>query len=144
MISKIFNTILIFKWIKTLLQWTILKFGLVGLFSFATGTMIFYFFVDILKYNPTLFLCITFCYTSVQNYILDKFWVFQNKEKSKTQFVKFFGNSLFCFGINFVIFHALKFSLDLPIETIYSIISTLIAAIINYFLTKKFVFKKDK
>ncbi|MCG8571751.1 MAG: GtrA family protein, partial [Spirochaetes bacterium] len=110
-----------FNLIKKIMDISFIKFGIVGVLGTITNLTFFFITVDLFKMNPNLMCIILFILTGTQNYILNSYWTFNNKEKyhiiSLQGGLKYLLTVSFGFLINILILNLLLF-INLPLKVI--------------------------
>lgn len=82
-----------------LLDTTFWKFILVGIINTLVGTAVMFVFYNVLKTNYWVSSASNYIVGSIVSYFLNKYFTFQNKNKSVRQVIKFIVNITICYLI---------------------------------------------
>lgn len=88
-----------------------------------------------------------YCVGGVVSYFLNKYYTFQNKERSLKQFVLFFINLLFCYCLSYVaakkiIYFVLVSQSETTKGNIALVLGMCLYTTVNYFIQRYIVFKE--
>jgi len=125
---------------KHLIILQIIKFGLVGTFNFIIDLSIYLFLTRELAFYYILSHILAFLVANYLSFILNKNFVFQDKNKTLIKYFKFLGFTLCSLIISsFILFICVHY---LKMFDIYGkILGTIIAAVWNFLMYKFIVFK---
>lgn len=119
-----------------------IKFGIVGVSNTLINWFIF-FVLNNIGINYIIANIIAYSIATSNSYIWNSLWVFKYKGKSKLRTtVKFIILNIIGLGINTLILYVLVDMFNLE-KMISVIIATIIVMILNYFINKFWVFKKE-
>lgn len=132
--------------LQTIFKKKIIKFGFVGGLGTITNMAIFFIFVDLLKFSPTIISTIVFFIAATQNYILNHVWTFKTETSgNKISFygwIKFILTSLLGLAVNLLVLNLILRFFILPYKVIAQAFGILSGMIFNFLGSKYFVFKK--
>jgi putative flippase GtrA len=118
----------------------ILKFGLVGVIGMIVDFSITWLCKEKLKFNKYLSNSLGFCFALLNNFILNKYWTFQqSNENINTQFLKFAIVST----IGLVINNLILYGLNKYVKANFYFLKLLTIGIVffwNYFMNTLFTF----
>ena len=124
------------------------KFFLTGGLGTITNLCIFYLLVDLLKQNPILISILCFFIAGTQNYILNHKWSFKqnvlNEPLSLKKWFLFLCGALVGYIANISVMSFMIFQFNLPLQTIAQACGIAAGMIINFIISKLFVFRKKK
>ena len=127
--------------------WFVLKYGISSGLSFALDQGLFYVFTKIVFQGLSdIFIIISTilarALSSLFNYFVNKNVVFESKEKDKTEIYKYYGLVIINTIVSFSLVYILKKITNIDPSLIKLPIDILIF-IANYFIQKKYIFKKE-
>ena len=133
--------------IKSIIDIKTIKFLIVGVINTLFGTAIMFSFYNLLGLNYWVSSAANYILASIVSYILNKYWTFQNKEKSVKIVVKFIVNILACYLIAYGIAIPLVRNVLSGIGTkmqdnVAMLVGTLLFTALNYFGQRFFAFKE--
>ena len=133
--------------IKKYLDITTLKFLIVGVINTIVGTGIMFILYNIFSINYWISSASNYIIGSIVSYFLNKYFTFQNKEKSIKQIALFIINISLCYLVAYGLAKpVVSFTLSGFSEKVQGNISMLIGmglfVVLNYFGQRLFVFKK--
>jgi putative flippase GtrA len=123
-----------------------LKFAITGFLGTITNLVIFFILVDIneLPSIPVSIFC--FIIAGTQNYILNHTWSFKTKTQGEKPTLKklmqFLAGSLLGLAINIIVMKTITTYIILPFVFIAQGCGILAGMIINFIISKFFIFKK--
>ena len=126
-----------------------LKFTLTGGLRAITNLSLFFLFVDILYWSPTLASIVCFLIAGTQNYFTSHLWTFrQNTKGEKLSFKKWlffiFGSTL-GLGVNLIVLNVILHHFEMErIKFIAQAVGLFTGMIVNFFVSKLLVFRKKK
>lgn len=123
-----------------LLSYKPIKFILTGGVAFGVEYASFIFLVYLVDSNLVVSNIVSFSLGLVTSFLLNKNWVFNNKEKSKRQPILYLALALFNLAISTLIIGTVGKIIE---PAIIKIIMVIIIAIWNYFIFSKFIFNKS-
>lgn len=88
------------KWkcrIRSVVDWKLLKFVAVGVVNTLVGTSIMFGLYNLAGCSYWVSSATNYTLTSILSFFLNKFFTFQNKQKSAAQVFRFAGNILVCY-----------------------------------------------
>ncbi|QCH29458.1 GtrA family protein [Clostridium tyrobutyricum] len=134
--------------LKNIVDIKTLKFLIVGIINTLVGTFIMFSFYNLLGLNYWISSSANYILASVLSYILNKYWTFQNREKSVKIVVKFIVNILVCYLISYGVAKPLVRSfLSAAGTKIQDNVSMFVGMILftslNYFGQRFFAFKEQ-
>jgi putative flippase GtrA len=145
-IHKIFKNIKIF--ILHLYRKRFIRFGFVGGLGTLTNLLIFFIFVDVLKFTDIIIQVIGFLAAVTQNFILNSLFTFKNDLKMKLsvyiRYIKFVLTSVLGLAINLVVYNIIIYLFNPEIKVICQAIGILSGMVINFLGSKFFVFGKKR
>ena len=127
----------------------IIIYGIFGALTTVLDVGVFYFLTEIVELSTSTILpnSIAFVVAVVFAYFTNRTWVFQSKVKGIKEIVKEFG-SFFTMrilaGVLSIGFVYVAVDLLLGNPMVWKLISTVVVIILNYIISKLFVFKKKK
>lgn len=132
-----------------LIDKTTFKFIIVGIINTLVGTGTMFLAYNLFHANYWISSALNYIVGSVVSYLLNKYYTFNNKDKSYKIVLKFIINITICYLIAYGIAKPLVINLMLNIEkNIQENIAMLVGMILfvglNYFGQRFFVFKKSK
>ena len=116
-----------------------------GGLSTLLNIVIFFIFNTLIKIDYQTSNVIAWIIVVIFAYITNKIWVFESKKETKSELLKetvsFFGSRLLTLGIEFILLYLFveKFNI---LELVSKIIINIVVIVLNYVLSKLFVFKK--
>jgi putative flippase GtrA len=123
------------------LSMQVLKFGIVGICGMIIDFSITWLCKEKLKLNKYFANSIGFCFALVNNFILNKYWTYQqNSQSVNDQFIKFILISLIGLAINNFILYAL----NKYVKTNFYFLKLITIGIVffwNYFMNTLFTFR---
>jgi putative flippase GtrA len=87
--------------LKKVIDIKTIKFLIVGIINTLVGTAIMFSFYNLLGLNYWVSSAANYILASILSYFLNKYWTFQNKDKSVKVVVKFIVNILVCYLISY-------------------------------------------
>lgn len=135
--------------IKEYMDITTIKFLLVGIINTIVGTGIMFILYNIFSVNYWISSASNYVIGSIVSYFLNKYFTFQNKEKSFRQVLYFIVNISICYLIAYGLAKpVVSFILSGFSEKLQGNISMLVGmglfVVLNYFGQRLFVFKKSE
>ena len=125
-----------------------IKFFITGGLGTITNLLLFFVLVDLFNHNPLLISILCYFVAGTQNYILNHKWSFrQNTADEPLSFKRWFlflSGSLIGYIANISIMTLVISCFILPIKTIAQACGILAGMIINFVVSKLFIFKKKK
>lgn len=123
-----------------------IKFAVVGGLGTITNIAIFFFLVDLLKFDKTVISIFVFIIAGTQNYVLNHIWTFRQltsgEKISLLGWIKFLGTSLIGLAINLLVLNLIVKFVKLPYIVIAQAIGIAAGMLFNYLGSKYFVFKR--
>ena len=123
-----------------------IKFSLTGGLGTITNLLIFFLCVDIIGFQPVIISIFCFFIAGTQNYIINHKWSFKyNDPNGKLSFKKWFlflSGALFGYLMNISVMQLMIAHFVLPIKTLAQACGILAGLLINFIISKFFVFKK--
>lgn len=117
-----------------------------GGMSTLLNIVIFFIFNNLIKVDYQVSNVIAWIIVVIFAYVTNKIWVFESKKTSKTELLKetmsFFGSRLLTLGIEFILLYLFVEKLNI-LELVAKIIINVVVIVLNYILSKLFVFRKD-
>ena len=137
------------KNIKQLLDITFWKFVLVGIVNTVVGTAVMFVAYNIFHLNYWISSASNYIIGSIVSYFLNKYFTFQNKEKSVKQIVMFIINITICYllayGLAKPIVSWILIDQSKPVQDNVSMLMGMGAFVVfNYLGQRIFVFKKEE
>ena len=137
------------KNIKQLLDITFWKFVLVGIVNTVVGTAVMFVAYNIFHLNYWISSASNYIIGSIVSYFLNKYFTFQNKEKSVKQIVMFIINITTCYllayGLAKPIVSWILIDQSKPVQDNVSMLMGMGAFVVfNYLGQRIFVFKKEE
>ena len=137
------------KNIKQLLDITFWKFLLVGIVNTVVGTAVMFVAYNIFHLNYWISSASNYIIGSIVSYFLNKYFTFQNKEKSVKQIVMFIINITTCYllayGLAKPIVSWILIDQSKPVQDNVSMLMGMGAFVVfNYLGQRIFVFKKEE
>ncbi|WP_039656064.1 GtrA family protein [Clostridium tyrobutyricum] len=133
--------------LKNIIDIKTLKFLIVGIVNTLVGTFIMFSFYNLLGLNYWISSSANYILASILSYILNKYWTFQNREKSVKIVFKFIVNILVCYLISYGVAKPLVRSLLSAAGTkiqdnVSMLVGMILFTVLNYFGQRFFAFKK--
>jgi len=132
-------------YIKRIFKSQFVGFAIVGALGTITNLIIFFIFVDVIKFNPIIISIIAFLIAVTQNYILNHKWTFKNrvadKKLSFEKYIKFIMASLLGLAVNLLVLKLILRYYDLPLKVIAQATGILAGMTVNFVISKFYVFK---
>ena len=121
-----------------------IKFAIVGTLGSITNLAVF-FVLSIFGFYYMLNACVCFFVAVTQNYILNNFFTFKEKKLNLKQYLLYINANIFGLCVNLsVLFVFRNFILEQYADIFSQAIGIFAAFIINFLLSKYFVFKGNK
>ena len=123
-----------------------IKFGITGGLGTITNLVIFFLLVDIAGFPeiPVSILC--FIIAGTQNYIIHHIWSFKeytgNTRISFLKWILFLSGSLIGLGINIAVMYTIINNFNLPWKFIAQAFGIAAGMIVNFLISKFFIFKR--
>lgn len=136
------------KLIHKLLNWSLLRFALVGAVNTLIGTGIMFGLYNLAGCSYWVSSAANYIFTSIISFFLNKYFTFHNNARSVKQAVKFALNIAVCYFIGYGIakpLTALVLShthMEVK-ENVAMLVGLVICSILNYFGQRIFVFKEN-
>lgn len=126
---------------------TTYKFILVGIANTLIGTSVMFIAYNVFRINYWLSTALNYIVGSIVSYILNKYFTFQNKEKSFFMILKFTVNILICYLVSYgfakpIVIWGFDFLNQRERENLAMLIGMFFFVILNYFGQRFIVFKK--
>ena len=144
------NGFLISAWnsVKKFMDLTTLKFLVVGVVNTLVGTGLMFVLYNIFSVNYWISSASNYIVGSIVSYFLNKYFTFQNKERSAKQIIRFIVNITLCYLIAYGLAKpAVSAVLSGMSETVQGNCSMLVGmclfVALNYLGQRFFVFKKE-
>ena len=83
--------------INKVIDWVAIKFLIVGVINTLIGSVIMFTFYNLFHLSYWFSTASNYIVGSIMSYILNKYWTFQNKEKSNKTIIRFIFNILICY-----------------------------------------------
>lgn len=115
----------------------IIKFIITGSVAFGIEYVSFIFLVYLVDSNLVVSNVVSFSLGLVTSFLLNKNWVFKNKEKSKKQPILYLALALFNLTVSTLIIGTIGKFIE---PAIIKIIMVILIAVWNYFIYKYFIF----
>ena len=128
---------------------TFLRFALVGIANTVFGTMIMLLFYNVFHLNYWVSSASNYAFGSILSYFLNKYFTFQNEEKSLSVVIRFVVNISICYFLAYGIAKPLV-RFILSSQSVYMqengamLTGMVLFVLINYFGQKNFVFGRGK
>jgi putative flippase GtrA len=125
----------------------ILLYLIFGGLTTVTNIVVYYIFARIIGVNTISSTLVAFIVSVIFAYITNKMWVFESKTTDISELIKeassFFGGRLFSGGFDLLVMY-LFVDVLLFDDMIIKILSNVCVVIMNYLISKLFVFKGEK
>ena len=136
-------------WIGKLVDATTVKFLLVGVINTLVGTAVMFGFYNLLHAGYWVSSAANYIVGSIVSYVLNKYFTFQNKEKSVKQMLFFVVNISVCYLLAYglakpVTLHLLSFSTQQIQENVAMLVGMCLFVALNYFGQRFIVFKSKQ
>ncbi len=137
------------KKIKQLLDITFWKFVLVGIVNTVVGTAVMFVAYNIFHFNYWISSASNYIIGSIVSYFLNKYFTFQNKEKSVKQIVMFIINITICYLLAYglakpIVAWILNDQSKLVQDNVSMLMGMGAFVVFNYLGQRIFVFKKEE
>jgi putative flippase GtrA len=123
-----------------------IKFAVTGGLGTVTNLILFFLFADLLRFPEIPVSAGCFVVAGFQNYLINHFWSFRNitggKKASFSGWLKFFAGSLLGLAVNILVMKAVIVYFNPPFKFIGQGCGIASGMVINFFISKYFVFKK--
>lgn len=134
--------------IRKLLDKTFWKFICVGIINTIVGTTVMFVFYNCLEFNYWISSVSNYIVGSIVSFFLNKYFTFNNKEKSLKQVLKFIVNIAICYFIAYGLARPIAFQLlgDMSVEVkdnIAMLIGMVIFVGTNYLMQRFWTFKRQ-
>lgn len=128
---------------------TTVKFLLVGVINTLVGTAVMFGFYNLLHAGYWVSSAANYIVGSIVSYVLNKYFTFQNKEKSVKQMLFFVVNISVCYLLAYglakpVTLHLLSFSTQQIQENVAMLVGMCLFIALNYFGQRFIVFKSKQ
>lgn len=128
---------------------TTVKFLLVGVINTLVGTAVMFGFYNLLHAGYWVSSAANYIVGSIVSYVLNKYFTFQNKEKSVKQMFFFVVNISVCYLLAYglakpVTLHLLSFSTQQIQENVAMLVGMCLFVALNYFGQRFIVFKSKQ
>ena len=128
---------------------TTVKFLLVGVINTLVGTAVMFSFYNLLHAGYWVSSAANYIVGSIVSYVLNKYFTFQNKEKSLKQMLFFVVNISVCYLLAYglakpVTLHLLSFSTQQIQENVAMLVGMCLFVALNYFGQRFIVFKSKQ
>ena len=128
---------------------TTVKFLLVGVINTLVGTTVMFGFYNVLHAGYWVSSAANYIVGSIVSYVLNKYFTFQNKEKSVKQMLFFVVNISVCYLLAYglakpVTLHLLSFSTQQIQENVAMLVGMCLFVALNYFGQRFIVFKSKQ
>lgn len=135
--------------IRKLIDKTFIKFILVGCINTLVGTAVMFISYNVISLGYWISSALNYVVGSIVSYFLNKYYTFQDKEKSKKKIIKFIVNISVCYIIAYGVAKPLiRIILDTSKQSIQENIAMLFGmglfVILNYIGQRVFVFENEK
>lgn len=139
---------MVIKMIRKLLDKTFWKFICVGIINTIVGTTVMFVFYNCLEFNYWISSVSNYIVGSIVSFFLNKYFTFNNKEKSLKQVLKFIVNIAICYFIAYGLARPIAFQLlgDMSVEVkdnIAMLIGMVIFVGTNYLMQRFWTFKRQ-
>ena len=126
-----------------------IKFSLTGGLRAITNLSLFFLFVDVWDFSPTIASIICFLISGTQNYLTSHLWTFrQNTKGEKLSFKKglfFLCGSALGLCINIIVLNVVLYYFELSrFKFIAQAVGLFAGMIVNFFISKLLVFRRKK
>lgn len=133
--------------LKKIIDWKTIKFFIVGVINTVVGSLIMFTFYNLLHMSYWISSASNYIIGSIMSYILNKYWTFQNKEKSHKTIIKFIVNIGLCYFLAYGIAkpsvrYLFRNSTMNIQENIALITGMILFTLFNYFGQRYFAFKE--
>ena len=123
----------------------IINYLIFGVLTTLVSVITYFIFAKILNINYLISNIIAFITSVLFAFITNKLYVFKSKDKSKNKVIKelisFISSRLFSFGVEMIIMYILVSIMKID-DMLVKLINQVVVVILNYVLSKLFVFKK--
>ena len=123
----------------------IINYLIFGVLTTLVSVITYFIFAKILNINYLISNIIAFIISVLFAFITNKLYVFKSKDKSKNKVIKelisFISSRLFSFGVEMIIMYILVSIMKID-DMLVKLINQVVVVILNYVLSKLFVFKK--
>ena len=128
---------------------TTVKFLMVGVINTLVGTAVMFGFYNLLHAGYWVSSAANYIVGSIVSYVLNKYFTFQNKEKSVKQMLFFVVNISVCYLLAYglakpVTLHLLSFSTQQIQENVAMLVGMCLFVALNYFGQRFIVFKSKQ
>lgn len=135
--------------IRKFVDATTVKFLLVGVINTLVGTAVMFGFYNLLHAGYWVSSAANYIVGSIVSYVLNKYFTFQNKEKSVKQMLFFVVNISVCYLLAYglakpVTLHLLSFSTQQIQENVAMLVGMCLFVALNYFGQRFIVFKSKQ
>ena len=135
--------------IRKFVDATTVKFLLVGVINTLVGTAVMFGFYNLLHAGYWVSSAANYIVGSIVSYVLNKYFTFQNKEKSVKQMLFFVVNISVCYLLAYglakpVTLHLLSFSTQQIQENVAMLVGMCLFIALNYFGQRFIVFKSKQ
>ena len=135
--------------IKKLFDKTLWKFILVGIANTLFGTAVMFLFYNVFKFGYWVSSASNYIFGSILSYFLNKYFTFQNKEKSLKLVVKFIINITVCYAVAYGVAKPLTIKIlsgMAPViqDNVAMLVGMGLFVILNYFGQRFLIFNKKE
>lgn len=124
-----------------------IKFLIVGIINTLVGTIVMFGFYNLLSLNYWVSSAANYIVGSAVSFFLNKYWTFQNKDKSVKVVLKFIINILICYLIAYGVAKPLArivlsgFEIKIQ-DNVAMLVGMILFTVLNYFGQRFFAFKE--
>lgn len=134
--------------IKKYFDITTIKFLMVGVINTLVGTGVMFVFYNVFGLSYWISSASNYIVGSIVSYFLNKYFTFQNKEKSWKQLLKFVINISICYLVAYgmakpIVAYILSGQTKKVQDNISMLVGMGLFVVLNYFGQRLFVFKKE-
>lgn len=135
--------------IKKYFDITTIKFLMVGVINTLVGTGVMFVFYNLFGLSYWISSASNYIVGSIVSYFLNKYFTFQNKEKSWRQLLKFVVNISICYLVAYgmakpIVAYILSGQTKKVQDNISMLVGMGLFVVLNYFGQRLFVFKKEE
>lgn len=126
---------------------TFIRFLVVGVINTVIGTAVMFIAYNAFGMSYWISSLLNYCIGSIVSYLLNKYYTFQQKEKSLREVVQFVLNIAICYFVAYflaaeIVQFALKSYSSVVIDNLSMVVGMVLFVLLNYVGQRLFVFRK--
>jgi len=121
-----------------------LKFACTGSLGTLTNLIVFYYCHSRFEYSPINASISAFLVASTQNFVINNYFTFKNKTLTIKKYIKYFFSCLIALMVNLLLLQILIIFFSINYLYLFQLLGILSGTLINFYLSKTYIFLKIK